>query len=44
MIIRGGSWFESDGYGWLRGDRRHPYEPSNYNYLIGFRCVAAAGE
>jgi formylglycine-generating enzyme required for sulfatase activity len=43
-LIRGGSWFENDEYGFLRADNRHPFEPRAENYLIGFRCVVPAGE
>ena len=42
--IRGGSWYHNDEYGFLRADNRHPFDPRDYNYLIGFRCVVPAGE
>lgn len=38
-IIRGGSWFENNDYGFLRGDNRHPYEPKARDFLVGFRCA-----
>jgi formylglycine-generating enzyme required for sulfatase activity len=41
-LIRGGSWYESNDYGFLRADNRHPFEPRDYNHLIGFRCVMPA--
>ena len=43
-IIRGGSWYDYDEYGFLRADNRHPYEPSAADHLVGFRCVVPAGE
>jgi formylglycine-generating enzyme required for sulfatase activity/dienelactone hydrolase len=43
-LIRGGSWYENDEYGFFRADNRHPFEPQDYNHLIGFRCVVPAGE
>ncbi|MGD8603909.1 MAG: serine hydrolase [Anaerolineales bacterium] len=36
-IIRGGSWY--DDLEFSRSDHRHPYDPRDYNFLIGFRCV-----
>jgi formylglycine-generating enzyme required for sulfatase activity len=38
-LIRGGSWFDYDEYGFLRADNRHPFEPRAGNDIIGFRCV-----
>jgi len=43
-LIRGGAWYHNDEYGFLRADNRHPFEPRDYNYLIGFRCVVPARE
>ena len=43
-LIRGGSWYECDEYGFLRADNRHPYDPRGYNYLIGFRGVVSESE
>jgi serine/threonine-protein kinase len=43
-LIRGGSWYHNDEYGFLRADNRHPFEPRDYNYVIGFRCVVPARE
>ena len=43
-IIRGGSWFDYNEYGFLRADNRHPYEPRAADYLVGFRCMVPAGE
>jgi formylglycine-generating enzyme required for sulfatase activity len=43
-LIRGGSWYHNDEYGFLRADNRHPFDPRDYNYLIGFRCVVPARE
>ena len=42
-LIRGGSWYDNNEYGFLRADNRHPYEPHDDNHLIGFRCVVPAG-
>lgn len=38
-IVRGGSWFDDNRYGFLRADNRHAYEPRAYDHLVGFRCV-----
>jgi len=43
-LIRGGSWFDNDEYGFLRADNRHPFDPRADNYLTGFRCVVQARE
>jgi formylglycine-generating enzyme required for sulfatase activity len=43
-LIRGGSWYDCDEHGFLRTDNRHPYDPRDYNYLIGFRCVVSPRE
>lgn len=43
-IIRGGSWFENNDYGFLRGDNRHPYEPQARDFLVGFRCAVSSEE
>jgi formylglycine-generating enzyme required for sulfatase activity len=43
-VIRGGSWYENDDYGFLRADNRHPFNPRDYNHLIGFRCTMPAEE
>ena len=43
-IIRGGSWYDFNEYGFLRADNRHPYEPRAADHLVGFRCVVPAGE
>lgn len=43
-VIRGGSWYENDDYGFLRADNRHPFNPRDYNHLIGFRCAMPAEE
>jgi formylglycine-generating enzyme required for sulfatase activity len=40
-VIRGGSWYENNDYGFLRADHRHPFDPRDHNHLIGFRCVMA---
>jgi formylglycine-generating enzyme required for sulfatase activity len=42
-LIRGGSWFDFNDYGFLRADERHPFDPQGNNYVIGFRC-AGSGE
>jgi formylglycine-generating enzyme required for sulfatase activity len=36
-VIRGGSWYDNPDF--LRADHRHPFDPNDYNHLIGFRCV-----
>ena len=36
-IIRGGSWYDTPEF--IRLDLRHPYNPNDYNHLVGFRCV-----
>jgi formylglycine-generating enzyme required for sulfatase activity len=41
-LIRGGSWFDWNEYGFLRADNRHPFEPRATHDMIGFRCVVAA--
>jgi formylglycine-generating enzyme required for sulfatase activity len=41
-LIRGGSWFDWDEYGFLRADNRHPFEPRAAHDMIGFRCVMPA--
>ena len=41
-LIRGGSWFDDNEYGFLRADNRHPFEPRAANDVIGFRCVTCA--
>jgi formylglycine-generating enzyme required for sulfatase activity len=38
-LIRGGSWFDWNEYGFLRADNRHPFEPRAAHDMIGFRCV-----
>jgi formylglycine-generating enzyme required for sulfatase activity len=38
-LIRGGSWFDYNEYGFLRADNRHPFDPRAMNDTIGFRCV-----
>jgi formylglycine-generating enzyme required for sulfatase activity len=38
-LIRGGSWFDYNEYGFLRADNRHPFEPRAAQDMIGFRCV-----
>ncbi|MEJ2207920.1 MAG: SUMF1/EgtB/PvdO family nonheme iron enzyme [Anaerolineae bacterium] len=38
-LIRGGSWFDYNEYGFLRADNRHPFEPRAANDTIGFRCA-----
>ena len=38
-LIRGGSWFDYNEYGFLRAANRHPFEPRATNDTIGFRCV-----
>jgi len=38
-LIRGGSWFDWNEYGFLRADNRHPFEPRATHDMIGFRCV-----
>jgi len=43
-VVRGGSWFDYNEYGFLRADNRHPYEPRAADHLVGFRCVVPAGE
>jgi formylglycine-generating enzyme required for sulfatase activity len=43
-IIRGGSWYDNNEYGFLRADNRHPYDPRASDYLTGFRCVVPAEE
>jgi formylglycine-generating enzyme required for sulfatase activity len=43
-LIRGGSWFDDNEFGFLRADNRHPYDPRADNNLIGFRCVVPVGE
>jgi formylglycine-generating enzyme required for sulfatase activity len=43
-LIRGGSWYHNDEYGFLRADNRHPFDPRDYNHLIGFRCVVPTRE
>jgi formylglycine-generating enzyme required for sulfatase activity len=43
-LIRGGSWYHNDEYGFLRAANRHPFDPRDYNHLIGFRCVVPARE
>ena len=43
-VIRGGSWYDNDAFGFLRSDNRHPYDPRDHNHLIGFRCVIPAEE
>jgi formylglycine-generating enzyme required for sulfatase activity len=43
-IIRGGSWFDWDEYGFLRADNRHPYESRSSHDQTGFRCVVPKGE
>jgi formylglycine-generating enzyme required for sulfatase activity len=40
-LIRGGSWFDDNKYGFLRADNRHPFEPRAANDVIGFRCVVS---
>ena len=41
-IIRGGSWYDLPDF--LRADHRHPFNPNDYNHLIGFRCALSAKE
>lgn len=41
-IIRGGSWYDLPDF--LRADHRHPYNPHDFNHLIGFRCAATKME
>jgi formylglycine-generating enzyme required for sulfatase activity len=36
-VIRGGSWYDNPDF--LRADHRHPFNPTDFNHLIGFRCV-----
>ena len=43
-LIRGGSWFDYNEYGFLRADNRHPFDPRADNYTTGFRCVVPADE
>jgi serine/threonine-protein kinase len=43
-VIRGGSWFDDNAYGFLRADNRHPFEPRAANDVIGFRCVSMTAE
>ena len=43
-LLRGGSWYDHNEYGFLQASSRHPYDPRAYDYLIGFRCVVPAGE
>lgn len=38
-IIRGGSWYDLPDF--MCADHRHPYNPMDYNHLIGFRCAAS---
>ena len=40
-IIRGGSWFDNDEYGFLRSDNRHPFEPRASQDMVGFRCAVS---
>ena len=41
-VIRGGSWYDTAEF--LRADHRHPYDPNDYNHLIGFRCAIPSSE
>jgi formylglycine-generating enzyme required for sulfatase activity len=43
-LIRGGSWYDNDEYGFLRGDNRHPFDAHAANDLIGFRYVVPVEE
>jgi formylglycine-generating enzyme required for sulfatase activity len=43
-LIRGGSWFDWNEFGFLRADNRHPFEPQAAQDMIGFRCVMPAEE
>ena len=36
-LIRGGSWYDNPEFN--RSDHRHPYDPRDFNHLIGFICV-----
>ena len=38
-LIRGGSWYDNPEFN--QSDHRHPYDPRDYNHLIGFRCVVS---
>lgn len=39
-VLRGGSW--NDGGDAVRSANRHWYDPTNSDYLIGFRCALAS--
>ena len=39
-VIRGGSWYDDPDF--LRADHRHPFNPNDYNHLIGFRYAVSA--
>ncbi|MGC9335394.1 MAG: formylglycine-generating enzyme family protein [Anaerolineae bacterium] len=41
-LIRGGSWFDWNEYGFLRADNRHPFEPRATHDILGFRCAVPA--
>jgi len=41
-VIRGGSWYDTPDFNRL--DHRHPYDPRDYNHLIGLRCVVPDAE
>jgi formylglycine-generating enzyme required for sulfatase activity len=41
-LIRGGSWYDYNEYGFLRADNRHPFDPRAATDMIGFRCVVPA--
>ena len=43
-LLRGGSWYDYNEYGFLRADNRHPYEPRASDHLVGFRCAVPVGE
>jgi formylglycine-generating enzyme required for sulfatase activity len=43
-VMRGGSWFDYDEYGFLRADNRHPYDPRASTDTTGFRCVVPVEE
>jgi formylglycine-generating enzyme required for sulfatase activity len=41
-VIRGGSWYDTSDFS--RADHRHPFDPNDYNHLIGFRCALPAAD
>jgi formylglycine-generating enzyme required for sulfatase activity len=41
-IIRGGSWYDTPDFS--KADHRHPFDPTDFNHLVGFRCVVPISE